>query len=157
MIINSYTGARIVVEPTKVVEGYALTPSGLQRLHPEPTSAPKLKDVLDALPAGGIATGALQMYQLGNTTTRPELVQFFATNNFTPSAADSLADSVLEVVHSVAGKAAFIGLTGGATIYGILEVIEPKWSWKKRVLWSLLAALIIAIVYLLLVQLGVMR
>jgi len=117
----------------------------------------RIKDFIEAVPAGGLAAGAMTMYQLSNTTTPAELNKFFLRNNFTPKAADTLTDNVMSLVKSQAGKAGFIGVAGGAAIFSVLEVIQPKWTLKRRLLWSSLVAVVVAITYLILVRAGVMR
>jgi hypothetical protein len=161
-----YTGAYIVAQPTRVQTGYVMTAAGLQQIATASTPSiasdtvekpVQLKDIVGALPAGGLATGALHMYQLGNTTSQEELIHFMLTNNVAPSHADTLSQQVLNVVNSSGVKSVFIGFAGGAATFGVLEVIKPHWSWQKKLLWSLVVAGVISATYLLFVNVGVMR
>jgi hypothetical protein len=161
----AYTGALIATQPRKVQSGFVLTPDGIQQIasavakaHTDaPENTVKLTDVIGAGSGGGLATGALKMYQLGNTTSHGELVSFMLTNNVAPSHADQLSQQVLNIVNSSGAKAAFIGFSGGAATFGVLEVIKPHWSLQKKALWSVVVAVCISAIYLLLVKLGVMR
>jgi hypothetical protein len=159
----AYTGALIESQPGKVETGFVLTPDGLQQIvaavakaHSDAPTV-KLADVIGAGSGGGLATGALKMYELGNTTSHAELVRFMLTNNVAPSHADQWSEHVLNIVNSAGGKAAFIGLSGGAATFGVLEVIKAHWSLQKKALWSLVVAVCISAIYLLLVKLGAMR
>jgi hypothetical protein len=159
----AYTGAMIASQPRKVESGFVLTPEGLQQIASAVANARsdaatvKLADVITGGLGGGVATGALKMYQLGNTTSHAELVRFMLTNNVAPSHVDHWSEQALNIVNSSGGKAVFIGLSGGSATFGILEVIRPHWSLQKKALWSLVVAISISAIYLLLVKLGVMR
>jgi hypothetical protein len=155
----AYTGAVVSVAPNKVHTAFVVTADELKQIAGGADSGKgtKLSDVLGAIPAGGLATGALKMYQLGNTTSQDELVKFMLTNNVSPAHAGDLSQQVLNVVNSSGAKAVFIGFAGGAATFGVLEVIRPHWSWQKKTLWSLAIATVISVIYLALVNLGIMR
>jgi len=161
----AYTGAYIAAQPARVHTGYVLTAAGLQQIASATSAvgsdtvekAVQLKDIVDALPAGGLATGALHMYQLGNTTSQEELVRFMVTNNVAPNQANGLSRQVFDVVNSSGAKSVFIGFAGGAAAFGVLEVIKPHWPWQKKLLWSVIVAVVISAIYLALVKIGVMR
>lgn len=123
---------------------------------PESSTSVKLKDLLGAGSGGSIATGAMKMYQLSNTTPKAELITFFRNNNCTPQVADNMADVVFKFTESSVGKAFFLGTAGGAATYGILELVKPTWTLKKKVLVSFIVAVLIAIIYWVLARIGVM-
>jgi hypothetical protein len=117
----------------------------------------KLKDLVEGIGAGGVSKASLEMFKVGRNVEKTELVNLFKEYNFTPEASDNLADSTLKTVNSVAGKSVFLGLAGGSAMFGILEVVKPGWSLKKRVMWSLAVAIVTSLIYLLLVKLGFMQ
>jgi hypothetical protein len=159
----AYTGARLLTKPERVHAGFVLSAAGLQPVqlggpgHGATPAGPHLKDLVQAAPAGGLASGALSMYRLGNTTSHAELVQLLTVNNVTPAHAQDLAGGILDVVRSTAGKAAFLGLAGGAATWGVLEVVKPGWSWKRKLAWSAGAAALLAALFLILARLGILR
>ncbi len=135
----------------------AAQPSEKENQPHEAGPSVRMQDVAKAMgTGGGIIPPALKMYQLGNTTSKAELVQFFTTNNFTPNAADNLADKVLEIAQSQLAKSLFLGLAGGALVFSVLEVVEPHWSQKRKLILALGAALFLVILYLILAHLGIM-
>ena len=175
------TQAGLLSKPYSLQSGYALTPSGLERLELVPgttvfvsrsdiplISKPaqiqegaaekslQLKDLFGAASGGGVAPVALQMYQLGNTTSQTEIAKFLVTNNFAPKAADQLADTLLSIAKSELGKAGFIGVAGGAVCFSLLELVKPKWSLRRKLAWSLVVVLILALLFLVLKYLGIM-
>lgn len=116
----------------------------------------KLKDYIGAGSGGGLATGAIQMFQLSNTTSKVELVKFFQNNNCTPPVADTMANTVFECTKSSIGKAIFLGTAGGAVTFSLLELVKPEWSLKKKIMVSLSVFVLLAIIYWVSARFGVM-
>ena len=181
-IKSTYRGPKLLTKPEIVEDAYELSQSGFVNIYsnnqittqskkPKDEKS-KLKDLSEVFSAGEVSAAvsavkavsaesvrstSLEMYQLGNTTSKTELVDFFLKNNFAPDTADKLTDNVLGIVKSVPGKAVFIGLAGGATVYGLLEVVKPSWGFEKKLFWSAIVAVLVSLFYFVLVQFGIMK